>query len=53
MHLVTPTVADGNFTTFAHAFAIAAGDCRDTLMAAGMGHANWPEVLKDAGYPVP
>ena len=33
MHLVTPTVADGNFTTFAHAFAIAAGDCRDTLMA--------------------
>jgi hypothetical protein len=53
VHLAILKIADGDFTKFAHALALAADDWRDALMAAGMGHANWPEVLKDAGYPVP
>lgn len=53
VHLAILKIADGDFTKFAHALAIAADDWRDTLMAADMGHANWPDVLKEAEYPVP
>ena len=53
VHFAILMRADGDFAQFARALATAAIDYRDLLMAAGMGNADWPQVLDGAGYPVP
>lgn len=53
VHLAILLRAQGDFDQFARSLATAAIDYRDLLMAAGMGHADWPHVLQAAGFPVP
>jgi hypothetical protein len=45
--------ARGDLDRARSGIARAAMDWRDTLVSAGMEHADWPEVLQRAGYPVP
>ncbi|MGH9885830.1 MAG: hypothetical protein ACREBE_09895 [bacterium] len=53
VHLAILKLASGNFNEITRHLAVAASDWRDVLVAAGMGHANWPEVLERSGFPVP
>ena len=53
VHLAVLKEADGNFERFARNLALAALDWRDLLVAAGLGHEDWPDVLRAAGFPVP
>ena len=53
VHLAILKLAEGRLAEFEDALEQAAIDWRDVLMAAGLGHADWPEVLRAAGYPVP
>jgi len=46
-------LAAGEFDSFADALRLAETDWRDALVAAGLEHDNWPEVLREAGMSVP
>jgi hypothetical protein len=53
VHLAILKIADGRLPEFENALEQAAIDWRDTLVEAGLGNENWPDVLSSAGYPVP
>lgn len=53
VHLALLKQANGSLPAFTEHLAVAATDWRDLLVGAGLGHENWPEVLRDAGFPVP
>jgi len=45
--------ADGSSEAFAAALKLASRDWRDLLVGTGLANADWPEVLRANGYPVP
>ena len=53
VHLGILLASRGDPERFVRHLAMAAHDWRDVLMAAGLAHGNWPEVLAAAGFPVP
>jgi hypothetical protein len=53
VHLGILKLAEGDLTKLDTALRVAATDWRDVLVASGLGHSNWPEVLKAAGFPAP
>ena len=53
VHLAVLKLSAGNVMELARALDVASTDWRDTLVAAGMGHDNWPDILREAGFPVP
>jgi hypothetical protein len=53
VHLAVVKLADGQVIKFESALEQAALGWRDVLLAAGLGHEDWPEVLRTAGFPVP
>jgi len=53
VHLAVLKVAAGDVTRLGDALRLAARDWRDLLVTADLADADWPTVLRDAGYPVP
>ena len=53
VHLAILLDANGDLDRARRGVELATWDWRDLLVTAGMEHANWPTVLRDAGYPVP
>lgn len=53
VHMAVIKVADGDLQRFRRALTMACTDWRDVLLAAGLAHADWPEVLRTAGWRVP
>jgi hypothetical protein len=53
VQLAVLLLADGDVHKLREELELAAIDWRDVLMAAGLGHENWPDVLRRAGFPVP
>jgi hypothetical protein len=53
VHLAVLKLSAGNVMELARALDIARIDWRDTLVGAGMGHDNWPDILRETGFPVP
>jgi hypothetical protein len=53
VHLAILLYANGDVERARRGVELAATDWRDLLIAAGMEHANWPDVLRNAGFPVP
>ena len=53
VHLAIIKLADGDPSRLLAHVAQARIDWRDTLCAAGMENADWPQVLRTAGYAVP
>jgi GNAT superfamily N-acetyltransferase len=53
VQLALVKLAAGDSARFAEYLALARVDWRDTLCEAGLENADWPEVLRAAGYGVP
>jgi hypothetical protein len=53
VHLAILKLADGDMGRFQQALALAQVDWRDVLVAAGLGDADWPLVLRATGWRAP
>ncbi len=53
IHIAILLLSNGDFARFQRELRDAAIDWRDTLCAAGLGHENWREVLRNQGITVP
>jgi hypothetical protein len=53
VHLAIIKLSGGDITRVPHSLEIAARDWRDVLVWSGLGQPNWPDVLRDSGFPVP
>jgi hypothetical protein len=53
VHLALVKLSNGDRAAFDRQLELAQMDWRDTLCAAGLENADWPEVLRAAGYSVP
>ncbi len=49
IHLAVLHLSGGNLKKFDEAFRVSMIDWRDTLVAAGLGDADWPDVLRSRG----
>ena len=53
VHLAIIKLSGDDIARVPHSLEIAARDWRDVLVWSGLGQPNWPDVLRDAGFPVP
>ena len=53
VHLAIIKLSGGDVTKLPHILERAAMDWRDILVWSGIGNADWPDVLRAAGFPVP
>ncbi|MBI3414797.1 MAG: hypothetical protein HY043_05660 [Verrucomicrobia bacterium] len=52
VHLAILHLCQGDLGLFDRDLRIAKTDWRDTLVAAGLAHGNWPEVLRSRGIEI-
>ena len=53
VHLAIIKLSGGDTAKLPHILDRAAMDWRDVLVWSGLGNADWPDVLRTAGFPVP
>lgn len=53
VHLAIVKLSGGDVAQLPRILDYARRDWRDVLVWSGLGQPNWPDVLRDAGFPVP